>query len=410
MPPAASQTLAPPLPLSPPLISTADWPDHLLHRSAAANAVRVYLVGGAVRDRLLGPPFDASSERDWVVVGATVDLMLRAGFKLVGQDFPVFVHPHTHEEYALARTERKTARGYHGFTVHAAPGVTLEQDLSRRDLSINAMALSADGHVIDPCGGLADLRNRVLRHASPAFVEDPVRLLRLARFSARLVDFELDSDTLALLRHMVQNGEVDALTRERVWQELARGLMESQPQRMWQLLEQSGALARLLPELQQFGAPGLTQNGAGALPERWAHICWPLPLAAVQALHGRLTLPKACSELAELACRERPGLDAMLGDAAACSPENILTLLEQCDALRRPERFGALLRVFQERHESSQDWADPVQLAQRLGAALTAVRSVDTADIAAQAQSAGLRGTALAAAIRAARLTALGLT
>src|SRR5256885_5337521 len=208
--------------------------------------MKAYIVGGAVRDALLGVPVN---DRDWVVVGATPDDMLAAGYKPVGQDFPVFLHPQTHEEYALARTERKTAPGYHGFTFHADPSVTLEQDLERRDLTINAMAQDADGRVIDPFGGRDDLRDKVLRHVSPAFAEDPVRILRLARFAARFDDFAVAPQTLALMRDMVRAGEVDALVPERVWQELSRGLMERRPSRMFEVLRACGALARLLPEV-----------------------------------------------------------------------------------------------------------------------------------------------------------------
>ncbi len=199
----------------------------------AAGGLQAFLVGGTVRDRLLGLPVN---DRDWVVVGATPEQMLRAGFRQVGADFPVFLHPATGEEYALARTERKTAPGYRGFVVHAEPTVTLEQDLARRDLSINAMAQAADGRLIDPHGGARDLQQRVLRHVGAAFAEDPVRILRVARFAARFADFHVAPDTLALMRDMVAAGEVDALVPERVWQELARGLMEATPSRMFELL------------------------------------------------------------------------------------------------------------------------------------------------------------------------------
>ena len=207
--------------------------------SPAAAGLEAYVVGGAVRDQLLGR---AVNDRDWVVVGATVQQMLDAGFRQVGADFPVFLHPQTNEEYALARTERKSAPGYHGFAVHADPSVTLEQDLSRRDLTINAMALRDDGTLIDPYGGARDLQQRVLRHVSEAFAEDPVRILRVARFAARFADFRVAPETLALMRHMVDAGEVKALVAERVWQELARGLMEATPSRMFELLCECGVL------------------------------------------------------------------------------------------------------------------------------------------------------------------------
>src|SRR5436305_4678557 len=215
--------------------------------------MKAYIVGGAVRDALLGVPVN---DRDWVVVGATPDEMLAAGYKPVGQDFPVFLHPHTREESALARTERKTAPGYHGFLFHADPSVTLEEDLARRDLTINAMAQEADGRIVDPFGGQADLRDKVLRHVSPAFAEDPVRILRLARFAARYADFRVAPETEALMRRMVDEGEVDALVPERVWQELSRGLMEARPSRMFEVLRGCGALARLLPEVDRlWGVP-----------------------------------------------------------------------------------------------------------------------------------------------------------
>ncbi|MDP3037184.1 MAG: multifunctional CCA tRNA nucleotidyl transferase/2'3'-cyclic phosphodiesterase/2'nucleotidase/phosphatase, partial [Rhodocyclaceae bacterium] len=208
--------------------------------------MQIYCVGGAIRDELLGLPV---KDRDWVVVGATPEGMLAQGFQPVGRDFPVFLHPKTHEEYALARTERKTAPGYAGFVFHTDPGVTLEDDLARRDLTINAIARAPDGTLIDPHGGRRDLAARVLRHVSPAFAEDPVRILRVARFAARFNDFSLAAETLALMQQMVANGEADALVAERVWQELANGLMEAQPSRMFETLRACGALQRLLPEL-----------------------------------------------------------------------------------------------------------------------------------------------------------------
>ena len=215
--------------------------------------MQTYLVGGAVRDLLLGLPV---TDRDWVVVGATPQMLLDAGYTPVGSDFPVFLHPQTKEEYALARTERSTAPGYHGFSFHAAPDVTLEQDLSRRDLTINAMARDEAGHVFDPFGGQRDLAQRRLRHVSPAFAEDPVRVLRLARLAARFADFEVADETLVLAQQMVQHGDVDALVPERVWQELARGLMERRSSRMFELLRRCGALARLLPEVDRlWGVP-----------------------------------------------------------------------------------------------------------------------------------------------------------
>ena len=207
---------------------------------------KIYVVGGAVRDALMDLPV---KDRDYVVVGATPEQMKAAGFIAVGKDFPVFLHPTTHEEYALARTERKTAPGYTGFAFHAAPDVTLEQDLQRRDLTINAIAQDTDGTLIDPCDGQTDIKNKVFRHVSTAFVEDPVRILRLARFAARFTEFNVAPQTATLMHQMVESGEVDALVSERVWQEIARGLMESKPSRMFVVLRECGALKRLMPEL-----------------------------------------------------------------------------------------------------------------------------------------------------------------
>ena len=213
--------------------------------------MEAYVVGGAVRDALLGRPVQ---DRDWVVVGATPAEMLARGFRPVGKDFPVFLHPESGEEYALARTERKSGHGYHGFVCHADPDVTLEQDLARRDLTINAIARRADGSLVDPYGGVADLRAKVFRHVSPAFAEDPLRILRVARFAARFTDFSIAPETLALMRQMVAAGEVDHLVAERVWQELARGLMEAKPSRMIESLRACGALARLLrDDAEQYG-------------------------------------------------------------------------------------------------------------------------------------------------------------
>jgi len=241
--------------------------------------MKTYVVGGAVRDRLLGLPV---RDRDHVVVGATPEEMLARGFKPVGRDFPVFLHPDTREEYALARTERKTAPGYAGFAFHAAPEVTLEQDLARRDLTINAIACAEDGALIDPFGGRADLAHRILRHVGPAFVEDPVRVLRAARFAARFADFDLAPETLELMRAMVANGEVDHLVPERVWQELARGLMEARPSRMIGMLRACGALAALLPEVDcLFGVPQPAQHHPEI--DTGAHVLRAIDQAALRA-------------------------------------------------------------------------------------------------------------------------------
>ena len=337
--------------------------------------MKVYLVGGAVRDELLARP---SGDRDWVVVGATPAEMIEAGYQPVGRDFPVFLHPQTHEEYALARTERKTAPGYRGFVVHAAPEVTLEDDLARRDLTINAMARDAEGALVDPHGGRRDLQARVLRHVSPAFAEDPVRILRLARFAARLHDFSVAPETMALMRAMVEAGEVDALVAERVWQELARGLMEAKPSRMFELLRECGALARLLPEVDRlWGVPqraeyhpevdtgvhlmmvldmaarldanlavrfaclghdlGKGTTPADVLPRHIGHEMRSRKL--VRSLCERWKVPTDCRELAEVVALEHGNVHRS-GELNAAA---VLRLLERCDALRRPQRFDELL-------------------------------------------------------------------
>jgi tRNA nucleotidyltransferase (CCA-adding enzyme) len=257
--------------------------------------LKTYVVGGAVRDELLGLPVQ---DRDYVVVGATPDEMVSLGFKPVGKDFPVFLHPETHEEYALARTERKTARGYHGFEFYAAPDVTLEQDLARRDLTINAMARDEDGNLIDPFNGAEDVSAGILRHVSPAFSEDPVRVLRLARFAARF-GFDIAAETDELMREMVANGEVDALVPERVWQELARGLMEKRPSRMLEILQECGALARIAPELAALleereraetalGALDAAAAAGAPLEVRFAALTKALDPFAVEKLSERL--------------------------------------------------------------------------------------------------------------------------
>jgi tRNA nucleotidyltransferase (CCA-adding enzyme) len=291
--------------------------------------VKAYVVGGAVRDELLGLPVQ---DRDYVVVGATPEEMAKAGYKPVGKDFPVFLHPTTHEEYALARTERKSGRGYKGFTVYAAPDVTLEADLARRDLTINAIAKADDGALIDPFGGQKDLREGVLRHVSEAFAEDPVRILRVARFAARF-GFRIAEETLQLMKSMVTSGEADHLVPERVWQEFAKGLAEPKPELMFEALERCGLRARLLPEL-----GSIPKNLSGPLPVRFALLCWQLDEAAIQALCERLKAPNEERELALLACRTRK----LLG---AARPDELLNLLKRADAFRRPERFALLLET-----------------------------------------------------------------
>jgi len=323
--------------------------------------VKIYTVGGAVRDELLGLPV---KERDYVVVGATPEEMVKQGFKPVGKDFPVFLHPQTHEEYALARTERKSGRGYKGFTVYAAPEVTLEEDLKRRDLTINAMAKGADGTLIDPFHGRQDLRNRVLKHVSEAFAEDPVRILRVARFAARF-GFEVHPDTMALMQRMVKEGEADYLVPERVWQEFAKGLEEPHAALMFDVLRRSGALQKLLPEV-----TAIPKYFAGSVAARCALLAWPLEEAQVNALCDRLRAPNDVRELALTACRCRKKLPSS-------TPEALLDLLKSADAFRRPERFAELLDVAR--------LADAAIDAGRIERALRAAVAVDAGEIAKRA-------------------------
>lgn len=340
------------------------------------NSPKIYCVGGAVRDALLGLEVH---DHDWVVVGSTPEAMVAEGYLPVGKDFPVFLHPQTHEEYALARTERKTARGYQGFAVYAAPDVTLEQDLSRRDFTINAIAQAANGTLIDPYHGQADLQAGVLRHVSNAFSEDPVRILRGARFAARF-GFSIAPETLQLMRDMVGNGEVDALVAERVWQELARGLMEQQPSLFIQTLRECGALRKIMPELDAlFGVPqpplyhpeidcgihtllvlddaaqhdyplavrfaALTHDlGKGntpkdILPRHIGHELRGVEL--VKSLSERLRVPAECRDLAHLTARYHGDIHR----ASQLRAETVIKLFQSADAWRRPGRFGELLQA-----------------------------------------------------------------
>ena len=303
--------------------------------------MKIYAVGGSVRDELLGLPV---KDRDFVVVGATPAEMEQLGFKPVGKDFPVFLHPSTLEEYALARTERKTARGYKGFTVYAAPDVTLEDDLKRRDLTINAMARDETGALVDSFGGERDLRAGVLRHVSAAFVEDPVRLLRVARFAARF-GFAVAPETMQLLRELVANSEVDALGPERVWQELAKGLMERAPLAMLDVLDQSGATAHIVPQWAEVDRDHVRRTlgdaaAAGApLPIRFALLWCGLAAAAVEEGSDRLRAPTDCRELAVLVARVGPtALRSRDLDATA-----LVDLLRDADAYRRRDRFEQFL-------------------------------------------------------------------
>ncbi len=294
--------------------------------------MKAYVVGGAVRDELLGLPL---KDRDYVVVGATSEEMERQGYKPVGKDFPVFLHPTTHEEYALARTERKSGRGYKGFAVHAAPDVTLEDDLRRRDLTINAMAKAEDGTLVDPFHGKKDLEEGVLRHVSDAFAEDPVRILRVARFAARF-GFRVHEKTMQLMRDMVASGETDHLVPERVWQEFSKGLAEEHAERMFEVLRQCGLMEKLFPEVK-----ALPKKFSGSLAIRFALLAWPLREPEAEALCERLRAPNEVRELALLACRNRERLRG----AGHASPAALLELLKAADAFRRPERFAELLEV-----------------------------------------------------------------
>jgi tRNA nucleotidyltransferase (CCA-adding enzyme) len=406
--------------------------------------MKIYMVGGAVRDRLLGRPVN---DHDWVVVGATPEQMAAQGFLAVGRDFPVFLHPHTREEYALARTERKSGRGYRGFVVQTSPDVTLEEDLSRRDLTINAIASLTDPvtpeSLMDPYGGVQDLRDKVLRHVTDAFHDDPVRILRVARFAARFTDFSVAPETLALMRSMVEHGEADHLVAERVWQEISRGLMEPQPARMFEVLRQCGALRVVLPEVERlWGVPqrpeyhpeidtgihlmmvldmaarlqaplavrfaclthdlGKGTTPADMLPRHIGH-----EQRSAQLLKGlcqRLRVPTDCKELADVVAREHGNIHRSENLAAAA----LLRLLERCDAIRKPARFDEILQACECDARGRLGFADgPYPQRQRLNAVLQAALSVPTAEVAALAAARGQQGQAVGAAIHAARVQAI---
>ncbi len=401
--------------------------------------MKTYLVGGAVRDSLMG---FAGADRDWVVVGGTPEALVAQGYQPVGKDFPVFLHPNTHEEYALARTERKTARGYHGFAIHASPEVTLEEDLARRDLTINAIAQDGDT-LIDPYGGQRDITAKVLRHVTEAFREDPVRILRLARFAARFSDFTVAPETMTLMREMVAEGEIDALVSERVWQELSRGLMGAKPSRMLQVLRECGALQRLLPEVDKlYGVPQRAEYhpeidtgihlemvlDASAcmnapLDVRFACLCHDLGKGSTpadvlprhigheqrsekltRALCTRWRVPVECKELAELVAREHGNIHQSLDFGA----EAVLRLLVRCDALRRPERFLLALQACECDARGRLGKEDEAYTQRpRLALLLKAAQSVDSAAISAQALQDGLKGPAVGTRIDAARLAGI---
>ena len=406
--------------------------------------MKTYLVGGSVRDRLLGLP---ASDRDYVVVGATPGQMIAAGFQSVGKDFPVFLHPRTKEEYALARTERKSGRGYTGFAFHAAPDVTLEDDLRRRDLTINAMAMDEHGALIDPYGGARDIAAKTLRHVSEAFAEDPLRVLRLARFAARFTAFSVAPETMALCRQLVDDGEIGELVAERVWQELSRGLMEAQPSRMFEVLRGSGALAVLSPELDRlWGVPqkaiyhpeidtgihimqvidyaahrgwplatryaALTHDlGKGLtpkdiLPAHHAHEARSAKL--VDALSARWRVQRDVAELARAVAAEHGNL----GKLKDMRPATVHDVLMRCDAIRRPERFVQMLDACEADKSSRRAAGLPESAGEPFTArvdamtALAAMQSVDAGAIAAQLTAAG-KPERIAAEVREARIAAI---
>ena len=404
--------------------------------------MKTYLVGGAVRDGLLGI---TGADRDWVVVGSTPQAMVALGFTPVGKDFPVFLHPQTHEEYALARTERKTAPGYKGFVVHASPEVTLEEDLARRDLSINAIAQADDGTLIDPFGGQLDVQHKVLRHVTDAFREDPVRILRVARLAARYPDFSVAPATMTLMQDMVAAGEVDALVSERVWQELAKGLMAAQPSRMLQVLRECRALRILLPEVDRlYGVPqppehhpeidtGVhlemvldeTARVNAPLEVRFAALCHDLGKGttakellprhigheerSVRLLRGlceRWRVPVHCKELAEVVAREHGHIHGAMSFGA----EALLRLLIRCDAIRRPDRFVRILMACECDARGrlglrQRDYPQSAHLQTMLDAAL----SVDTANMSALAIQQGLSGMEVGQRIEQASVKAIAL-
>lgn len=360
------------------------------------TGLTVFVVGGAVRDELLGRP---AGDRDWVVVGATPADMVSRGFIPVGSDFPVFLHPQTKEEYALARTERKSGKGYKGFTFYAGADVTLEDDLKRRDLTVNAMAKTPDGKLIDPLRGANDLNDKVLRHVGPAFEEDPVRILRLARFAARFFEFEIAPETIALCRRMVELGEADALVPERVWQEVSRGLMSEQPSRMFEVLAQCDALPVVMPGYVYTDQLGMHLDSAATwgertLPGMYALCMLLTPKRPELAKH--LRAPSDCAQWAELlpqvesACRASNDWDAQSW------PEQALTLLERTDAIRRPERLEALFNI------ASHLVSCPLD---RWQMGLNAARSIDAGAIAKPLQTQGAQ--AISTAVRQARLASV---
>lgn len=405
---------------------------------SSAGDVRIYKVGGAVRDRLLNQPV---SDIDWVVVGATQDYMLAQGFRPVGADFPVFIHPRTGEEYALARTERKTGRGYNGFAFHASPDVTLEEDLMRRDLTINAIAETTDGHLIDPFGGFRDLQVKVLRHVSPAFAEDPLRVLRVARFAARFapMGFRIANETLALMRDIAVSGELQALTPERSWKEISRALMEARPDVFIAVLHETQALAELIPELEKlFGIPQppkhhpeidtglhilatLRQSAEHHQPltVRWACLLhdlgkgrtpqeeWPRHIAhekrglpLISAVNQRFKVPRDCQEMAMLVGEYHTHAHRAL----ELKETTLLALMQTFDVYRRPHRFAEFIAASEmdARGRPGRECRDYPQ-AVYLQGAMNTVRRIDIKPLLAT----GLTGASLGKAIEQERMRAL---
>ncbi len=412
--------------------------------------MQVFVVGGAVRDALMG---QSVNDRDWVVVGSTPEAMTAQGYVPVGKDFPVFLHPKSREEYALARTERKTARGYKGFAVQAAPNVTIEEDLARRDLTVNAMAVSeALAHatpsewvdqIVDPYGGERDLQAKILRHVTEAFAEDPVRILRVARLAARFTDFSVADETMALMCEMVKEGEADHLVPERVWQELAKGLMSERPSRMFEVLRECGALKVLLPELDRlWGVPQRVEyhpeidTGVHMMLviDMAASLNMPLPVRVACLMHNlgkgttptdvlprhighegrsvkllqkvceRLRVPTEDKELAEVVAREHGNIHR----SAELGPEAIMRLLERCDAIRQAERFALVLKACECDARGRLGFEETVYpQAVRLLRAQQAALSVETAPIAQTAAQAGLTGPKIGEQITQARVRAI---
>jgi len=367
-----------------------------LMTDSISKDLQVYIVGGAVRDELLGR---AAGDHDWVVVGSTPADMINRGFIPVGSDFPVFLHPKTKEEYALARTERKSGKGYKGFTFYAGTDVTLDDDLRRRDLTVNAMARRPDGQLIDPLGGADDLRQKVLKHVGPAFEEDPVRILRLARFAARFFDFEIAPQTIALCQRMVELGEADALVPERVWQEVSRGVMSEKPSRLFEVLVQCKALDVVMPGFVYTSELGAQLDQAAGDTNRSLPAMYALAMSLTpqrKALAQRLRAPSDCAQWADLL----PAIESACAQSTAWAshdwPENALTTIERTDAIRRPERLASLLEV------ASHLVQCPTGRWQQV---LAAARSIDAGAIAKPLQAQG--AAAIAAAVRQARVRAI---